>query len=87
MYNLTGYNLTGFINIGILIFLVILISIYGLDIREPYPPKLIKLFSEPYIRFLSYIGIYAMSFYNSSITFVLLFAVLLLHIDYVNLAT
>ncbi len=60
---------------------------YGLDIREPYPKKIIKLFSEPYIRFLSYITVYAASFYNYSLTLVFLFAVLLLHIDYVNLAT
>lgn len=81
------YNLIGLVNVGVLILLVILISIYGLDIREPYPPKIMKLFSEPYIRFLTYIFIYALSFYNYSITFVFLFAVLLLHIDYVNLAT
>lgn len=81
------YNIKGFINIGVLLLLIIIISIYGLDIREPYPPKIIKLFSEPYVRFLTYILVYALSFYNYSITFVFLFAVLLLHIDYVNLAT
>ena len=81
------YNFKGFINIGVLLLLIIIISLYGLDIREPYPPQIIKLFSEPYIRFFTYIFIYALSFYNYSITFVFLFAVLLLHIDYVNLAT
>ena len=80
------YNARGFINLAILISMIVLISVFGLDMKEPYPKGMIKAYSEPYVRFLAYLSVYLISFYNTSISFVLLIGVLLLHIDYVNLA-
>lgn len=80
------YNVRGFINIAVLLTLVVSISIFGLDMKEPYPRVMIRAFEEPYIRFFTYILIYLVSYYNTPIAFVLLIGVLLLHIDYVNLA-
>lgn len=79
------YNVHVFINLLILITMMIIISIFGLDMKEPYPKELIQLYNEPYVRFISYMFVYALTFYNNSIAIVGLIAVLLLHIDFINL--
>lgn len=65
--------------------MIIIISIFGLDMKEPYPKQLIQLYNEPYIRFLSYMLVYALTFYNNTLALVGLLGVLMLHIDYINL--
>jgi hypothetical protein len=79
------YNVDIFINFFILITIMIIISIFGLDMKEPYPKKIIQIYNEPYVRFISYMFVYALTFYNNSIAIVGLIAVLLLHIDFINL--
>jgi hypothetical protein len=64
---------------------MIIISIFGLDMKEPYPQKIIQMYNEPYIRFMSYMFVFALTFYNNSIAILALIAILLLHIDFINL--
>lgn len=73
------------LNFLILILLIIIISIFALDMKEPYPFFIIKLYSEPYVRFLSYMIVYALTFYNNVIAIMVFIGVLLLNLDYVNL--
>jgi len=79
------YNVHIIINFFILITMIIIISIFGLDMKEPYPKELIQLYNEPYIRFLSYMLVYALTFYNNTLSILGLFGVLMLHLDYINL--
>lgn len=65
--------------------LIILISIFGLDMKEPYPHYTIKLFSEPYVRFFCYLSIYLLAIYSPILGIVSSIGILLLHIDYINL--
>lgn len=81
------YNLRGVVNLIILLLVIILISIYGLDVKEPYPKNVVLFFSEPYVRVISYLVLYLVSLYNYTISFVLTIMVILLHNDYVMLAT
>ena len=53
--------------------------------KMPYPRKIIKLYNEAYIRCLSYILVYILTYYDIRIALFLLFGVILLHIDYINL--
>jgi len=65
--------------------MITLISIFGLDMKEPYPKQLIKLYNEPYIRFFSYMVVYALTYYNNTLSLLGLVGVLMLHMDYINL--
>lgn len=73
-------------NFIIIVIIIIIISIYCLDMKKPFPPALIKSFSEPYIRLLSYIIVYLISLYNNVIALLCLITLLLFHVDYINLA-
>lgn len=79
------YNIHIIINLLVLLILIIFVSLFALDMKEPYPKNVIKYFSEPYVRFLSYMIVYALTFYNNTIAIVFLIGILLLHIDYINL--
>lgn len=74
-----------YINYIIIIILCIIISIYAIDMTRPYPRIIIELYNEPYIRFGSYMLVYALSFYNKQISFLLLIGLLFLHFDLINL--
>jgi hypothetical protein len=79
------YNVHIVINLTVVIFLITSISILGLDMKEPYPRKLIQLFSEPYVRFSCYMGIYLVCLYNHVIGLLLALGLVLLHLDFLNL--
>lgn len=72
-------------NLVIIVVITIIISILGLDIKEPYPRVVITMWAEPYVRFLALCAIYLLSIYNFTIALLAVIAVLLLHIDYLNL--
>jgi hypothetical protein len=81
------HNIDVVTNLMVIIMAITLISMYGLDMKEPYPPKIIASFSEAHIRFLSYVAIYLLgSMYNGVVMLVVMIGMLLLHIDYINLA-
>lgn len=79
------YNVHIIINILVLLMMIIIISIFALNMKEPYPKKIIQFYTEPYVRFLSYMLIYALTFYNNTLALVALIGVLLLHLDFINL--
>lgn len=73
-------------NIVFCVILILIICMYGLDMKEPYPQMFIKLFSEPIVRFILYISIFLLAQYVSVTAAILvLLMVVLLHIDYTNL--
>jgi hypothetical protein len=74
-----------YINLSILIIAIVITSVFSIDIKEPYPKKIIELFSEPSVRFLVYLAIYFISIYNLKIGLSLIIIVLLLHMDYIML--
>jgi hypothetical protein len=53
--------------------------------KEPYPKKIIQLYNEPYVRFLLYMLIYALTYYNNTLSLLGLIGVLMIHMDYINL--
>jgi len=73
------------INLLTLLFVVVIVSKYGLDMKHPYPVGVIKTFSEPYARFLLYSIIYGISLYNDVLALALSVGAMLLHVDYLNL--
>jgi hypothetical protein len=79
------YNVWIIFNLLVVIFLVTLISVIGLDMKEPYPRKLILLYSEPYIRFFSYFFSYVLWQYNNTIALLWMIGLVLLQIDFSNL--
>ena len=64
-----------------------LLVMYGLDMKVPYPRKIVQAFDEPYIRVLTYFAVYYVAYYNPIISVLLFMCVMLLHIDYINLIT
>lgn len=73
------------INAVLLLTLVALLIIYGLDMKVPYPPYVIRAFEKPYIRFIVYISVFHMSYYNPLISIMVMMCVLALHLDLINL--
>lgn len=78
-------NVSMVINALIMVILVVVISFFCIDMKEPYPRKIIELYSEPHIRFFTYIALYFITMYNYVLGFVSAIGIILLHIDYVNL--
>lgn len=68
-----------------LIIILVFISWFSIDMKEPYSKEVIKLYSEPYTRFFLYGGVYLLSLYNNIIAITVAIGLVLLHIDYVNL--
>lgn len=79
------YNANVIVNFTVLLTMIIFISLYGLDMKEPYPYQWIELYSEPYVRVFSYLLVYALSLFNNTLAIVYMIGILLLHIDYNNL--
>ena len=70
------------INIVIILIITSLIFYYSLDIKTKYPKWVIIGFNEPIIRFLIYLLVFGLTFYNPLVAFVLLIGVVMLHLDY-----
>lgn len=81
MYN----RLLTILNLVVITTATIFIAIFSVDIKEPYPKSVIKMWAEPYIRFLAVIAIYLITLYNPTMGILALLGVLLLHLDYLNL--
>lgn len=64
----------------------ILVTI-GLDMKVPYPKKMLELFDQPLVRLLTYVALYHLAYYNPVVSLLCFMCVIFLHIDYVNLVT
>ena len=69
----------------IIIILTVFICIFSLDMKQAYPCFMIQLFCEPYVRFTSYIILYILARFNITIALLYMSALILFHIDYMNL--
>ena len=69
-----------------LILLLILIA-FGLDMKVPYPPHILRNFDQPLVRLMTYIALYLVAYYNPVVSILAFMCVIFLHVDYVNLAT
>jgi len=74
-------------NLILIMVLTALLMVYGLRIEKPYPKWLIEYFEEPYVRLLTYIGVYVASYMNPIVGLLGGMAVLFLHLDVVNLVS
>jgi len=61
------------------------IIIYGLNIRKAYPDVVMDNASEPLVRTIAYIAVYYLSTVSVPAAAALLVAVVLVHLDYLNL--
>lgn len=73
------------INAVLLVILVILLIVYGLDMKVPYPKYVIRAFEKPYVRFVVYICVFHVAYYNPIISIMVMMCVLALHLDLINL--
>lgn len=55
------------------------ISVYALDIKIPFPQRLVIMFHDPASRIMFYFGVYLLSFYNPIISMLALVFIVLLH--------
>lgn len=72
-------------NTIISIILCSFILIYLLNIKKPIPKILIDLFSEPYFKFIVFILIYFLSFFNKPIACISIIIATLIILDINNL--
>lgn len=77
--------MNNYLNLIILITIIVITSVFSIDIREPYPKQIIELFSFPLTRFILYFTLYIISLYSLKIGLSLLIMILLLHMDYIEL--
>lgn len=73
------------LNSIIIIILVFIITLYSFDIHKPYPKTIFIYFNEPYVKFIIYIFLYYISFYNPIIALLSLIIILCIHLDLLNL--
>jgi hypothetical protein len=73
------------IKFGISAVLASFLGIVSLDMKKPYPPKIIELINEPYVRCLCYLIVYFVCIYDVLIGILWMMIVVLLHFDYINL--
>jgi hypothetical protein len=74
-----------YINIGVLVASLLVISIYCLHVKMLYPKWVIELFTEPIGLYFTYMFVYLVSFYNELIALLLLICVVLVHLDIINI--
>ena len=67
-------------------FLFLIVSEYGIDMKKIYPIWVIRIYEEPFARFISYVLIYILACYDHIIALLFALIVLFAHIDYINLA-
>jgi hypothetical protein len=70
----------------IITFLFLIVSEYGVDMKKIYPIWVIRLFEEPFARFVCYVLIYILTCYDYTVALLFSLIVLFAHIDYINLA-
>lgn len=75
------------LNSLIVLILVMLLVVYALDIKVPYPPYVINAFSQPIVRLLVYIGMYSIAYYNPVVSILTFVCVISLHLDLINLGS
>ena len=75
------------INTCVLLSIIGFIGYYGLRMRKPYPRLIMTYFSEPFVRFLTYIVLYIVCIYNAILGLFLGIAIILLHFDYINIVS
>jgi len=75
------------INIILSLLLLIVIIAFGLDMKVPYPPHVVRNFDQPLVRLLTYVALYMIAYYNPVVSILAFMCVIFLHIDYVNLVT
>jgi hypothetical protein len=75
----------GLIDILFASIFLIIIFIFSIDQKKPYPPKLLELYKEPGIRFLLYCGLIFVANFSVINGLLLTMFMILLHVDYVNL--
>jgi hypothetical protein len=73
------------IKFGISAVLACFLGIVSLDMKKPYPTKIIEFISEPYIRCLCYLAVYFLCIYDVLIGLLWMMMVVLLHFDFINL--
>lgn len=78
-------NTVALVNASILLVLLMVVMVYGIDMRVPYPKRVILAFDEPIVRILTYALIYHVAYYNAVISVFAVICVVFLHIDLVNL--
>lgn len=74
-----------YINIGVLVASLMVISIYCLHVKMLYPKWVIELFTEPIGLYFTYMFVYLVSFYNELIALLLLICIVLVHLDIINI--
>lgn len=74
-----------YVNATVILALVISICYYCLEVKTLYPQWLIELYEEPLGRFMLYMSVYMISFYNEIIALLLLVIVVMVHVDIINL--
>ena len=73
------------LNTLIVTLLYFIICIFSLDIRVPYPKSVIVHFNEPYVKLVSYLVIYFVSYYNPIVSMLLMVMVVLIHTNDVEI--
>lgn len=73
------------VNLVIVFLLLTILCMYSIRQAYPYPQNILDSFHEPIMRFVAYIIVYGLCFYNPLIGLLAGVSVLLLHMDYINL--
>lgn len=74
------------LNTIIITLLSLIIFIYSLDIRTPFPSLVLTYFDNALFRIIIYLSVYSVSFYNPIIALLAMFIVITIHLDYLNLS-
>ena len=72
-------------NLLILIMLLAWLIYYGINLKIPYPKKVIEEFDKPFVRCICYIILYLIAIYNPILGLLSGISLLLLHLDYLTL--
>lgn len=72
-------------NVLLIVMLSLWLVVYGLNVRRAYPRAVIEAFSQPHVRLLLWMGVYALSYINPIVGLLAAVGLALLHLDYVNL--
>ncbi len=73
------------INFIIFIVLLLIIILYSIQNKKPYPKMILNRFNEPIYKFLTYITLYLISAYNPIFSILSILILIPMHLDYINL--
>lgn len=73
-------------NTIIIITLCLIMFLYSLDIKTPFPRFVLLYFDNPMVRIIVYFAVYCISFYNPIIALLTMLIVITVHLDYINLS-